>query len=133
MRDIKSDMRKIKSNQQTIIGEIYGIEKFFAEVLRTLEKIAKSVENPAKDTSPPAFDVHTEKVTSYFTVYITLQILLLYSLWDLTVYIALILCYTSYYFWQEDEKNNDEKNEQVFETPDDASVNVSKCGDKVAC
>lgn len=34
---------------------------------------------------------------------------------------------------QEAENINIEKNEVVFETPDDESVNDSKCDDKVAC
>ena len=63
-------MLDIKANQQTIIGEISDMEKNFAEVLRTLEKIAKSVEKTNKTRSPPAFDGHPEKVTCYFTDFV---------------------------------------------------------------
>ena len=73
MMDIKSDMRIIRSNQEVIIGELSGYAKFFAEVIRTLEKIAQSVENPPKDAAPAADYVPTEKVTCYLTVYVTLQ------------------------------------------------------------
>ena len=78
MMDIKSDMLIIRSNQEVIIGELSGFEKIFSEVIRTLEKIAQSVENPPKDAAPAADYVPTEKVTCYLTVYVTLQILLLY-------------------------------------------------------
>lgn len=86
--DIKSDMREIESNQQTIIGEISDIQKNFVEVLRTLEKSTKSVEKTDKARSPPAIDGHPEKVTCYFTdfvlyrfcyftYYVTLQIMII--------------------------------------------------------
>ena len=89
MQEIKVDIGEIKSNQEIIIGEFSGFEKKMVEYLRTLEKIAVSVENPVKDTSPPTGEVHTEKVASYFTTYVTLQILLHYRLWDFTVYISI--------------------------------------------
>ena len=89
MQEIKVDIGEIKSNQEIIIGEFSGFEKKMVEYLRTLEKIAVSVENPVKDTSPPTDEVHTEKVASYFTTYVTLQILLHYRLWDFTVYISI--------------------------------------------
>ena len=89
MQEIKVDIGEIKSNQEIIIGEFSAFEKKMVEYLRTLEKIAVSVENPVKDTSPPTDEVHTEKVASYFTTYVTLQILLHYRLWDFTVYISI--------------------------------------------
>ena len=80
MLDIKSDMRDIKANQQTIIGEISDMEKNFAEVLRTLEKIAKSVQETHKVSSPAGFDGQPKKVTCYFTDFVILLILLFYLL-----------------------------------------------------
>ena len=66
-------MLDIKANKQTIISDISGMDKNFAEVLRTLEKIANSVEKYDKPRSPPAFDGHLEKVTCYLTYYVTLH------------------------------------------------------------
>ena len=82
-------MLDIKANQQTIISEISGMDKNFAEVLRTLEKIAKSVEKSDKPVSHPASDGHPAKVTCYFTDFVTLHIMLLYRLCYFTDYVTL--------------------------------------------
>ena len=63
-------MIDIKANQQKIISDIGGIYENFAEVLRTLEKIAKSVEKSDKPRSHPASDGHPAKVTCYFTDFV---------------------------------------------------------------
>ena len=80
MLDIKVEMGEIKDNQKFIIGEISAMEKNFAEVLRTLEKIAKSVQETDKVSSPAGFDGQPKKVTCYFTDFVILLILLFYLL-----------------------------------------------------
>ena len=63
-------MGEIKDNQKFIIGEISAMEKNFAEVLRTLEKIAKSVKETDKVSSPAGCDGQPKKVTCYFTDFV---------------------------------------------------------------
>ena len=48
-------------------------------------------------------------------------------------YFTYLVTYSVNYFLQEAENKNIEKNEVVFETPDDESVNDSKNAVKVAC
>ena len=70
MRKIQSDISDIKSNQQIIIGEFAGFEIKFAEVLNTLEKIAKNVDNPKKVRSGATADVQHETVTCYLSPFL---------------------------------------------------------------
>ena len=77
-------MGEIKDNQKFIIGEISAMEKNFAEVLRTLEKIAKSVQETDKVSSPAGFDGQPKKVTCYFTDFV------IYRFCYFTYYVNLI-------------------------------------------